>query len=138
MDSYNVSHRINRLAFGDYFPGIVNPLDGAKGVHDMPNGRHQYFIKVVPTIYKNVRGRTVNSNQYSVTDHYQRSELVYTGNLPGVFFFYDFSPIKVTFEEEHISFLHFITNLCAIIGGIFYSLIPKENLCPHKHMHYVC
>lgn len=23
-----ISHKINRLAFGDYFPGVVNPLDG--------------------------------------------------------------------------------------------------------------
>lgn len=23
-----LSHTINRLAFGDYFPGVVNPLDG--------------------------------------------------------------------------------------------------------------
>ena len=23
-----ISHRINRLAFGEYFPGVVNPLDG--------------------------------------------------------------------------------------------------------------
>lgn len=23
-----MSHKINKLAFGDYFPGAVNPLDG--------------------------------------------------------------------------------------------------------------
>lgn len=23
-----ISHKINRLAFGEYFPGVVNPLDG--------------------------------------------------------------------------------------------------------------
>jgi hypothetical protein len=22
-----ISHKINRLSFGDYFPGVVNPLD---------------------------------------------------------------------------------------------------------------
>ncbi|GMN49416.1 hypothetical protein TIFTF001_018586 [Ficus carica] len=27
-DYYNISHRVNRLAFGDYFPGAINPLDG--------------------------------------------------------------------------------------------------------------
>ncbi|KAK9023540.1 hypothetical protein V6N11_003758 [Hibiscus sabdariffa] len=27
-DSFNLSHKINRLAFGDSFPGVVNPLDG--------------------------------------------------------------------------------------------------------------
>ncbi|XP_022727443.1 endoplasmic reticulum-Golgi intermediate compartment protein 3-like isoform X2 [Durio zibethinus] len=118
-DSYNISHRINRLAFGEYFPGVVNPLDGAQWIHETSNGMYQYFIKVVPTIYTNIRGRTVHSNQYSVTQHFKNLEFIHLNSHPGVFFFYDFSPIKVTFEEEHISFLHFITNICAVIGGIF-------------------
>ncbi|KAJ6685542.1 ENDOPLASMIC RETICULUM VESICLE TRANSPORTER PROTEIN [Salix purpurea] len=37
-------------------------------------------------------------------------------SLPAVFFFYDLSPIKVTFTEERVSFLHFLTNVCAIAG----------------------
>ena len=39
--------------------------------------------------------------------------------LPGVFFFYDLSPIMVTFQEKKNSFLHFVTGLCAIVGGVF-------------------
>ncbi|CAA0807326.1 Endoplasmic reticulum vesicle transporter protein [Striga hermonthica] len=27
-ESYNISHKINKLSFGDSIPGIVNPLDG--------------------------------------------------------------------------------------------------------------
>lgn len=27
-DVIQVSHKINRLTFGEYFPGVVNPLDG--------------------------------------------------------------------------------------------------------------
>ncbi|KAH8514643.1 hypothetical protein H0E87_007461 [Populus deltoides] len=118
-DSYNISHRINRLAFGDYFPGVVNPLAGIQLMHDTPNGVQQFFIKVVPTIYTDIRGRTVHSNQYSATEHFKKSELTPLDSLPGVYFFYDFSPIKVIFKEEHISFLHFMTSICAIIGGIF-------------------
>ncbi|KAJ6942139.1 endoplasmic reticulum-Golgi intermediate compartment protein 3-like isoform X2 [Populus alba x Populus x berolinensis] len=118
-DSYNISHRINRLAFGDNFPGVVNPLAGIQLMHDTPNGVQQFFIKVVPTIYTDIRGRTVHSNQYSVTEHFKKSELTPLDSLPGVYFFYDFSPIKVIFKEEHISFLHFMTSVCAIIGGIF-------------------
>ncbi|EEF32113.1 Endoplasmic reticulum-Golgi intermediate compartment protein, putative [Ricinus communis] len=94
-DSYNISHTINRLAFGDYFPGVVNPLDGVPWVHETPNGMHQYFLKVVPTIYTDIRGRTVRSNQYSVTEHFKKSEFARLDSPPGVFFFYDFSPIKV-------------------------------------------
>ncbi|KAK9030738.1 hypothetical protein V6N11_032151 [Hibiscus sabdariffa] len=36
-----------------------------------------------------------------------------------VFFFYDLPPIKVTFTEHDISFLQFLTNVCAIVGGVF-------------------
>jgi hypothetical protein len=37
----------------------------------------------------------------------------------GVFFFYDLSSIRVTIEEKRRSFWHFITSLCAIVGGLF-------------------
>ncbi|KAG6789074.1 hypothetical protein POTOM_005158 [Populus tomentosa] len=121
-ESYNISHRINRLAFGDYFPGVVNPLDGIQLMHETPNGVQQFFIKVVPTIYTDIRGRTVHSNQYSVTEHFKKSELMRLDSLPGVYFIYDFSPIKVTFKEEHTSFLHFMTSICAIIGAQFVLL----------------
>uniref|UniRef100_A0A7N0T4K7 Endoplasmic reticulum-Golgi intermediate compartment protein 3 n=1 Tax=Kalanchoe fedtschenkoi TaxID=63787 RepID=A0A7N0T4K7_KALFE len=45
-DNYNMTHKINKLAFGDHFPGVVNPLDGVSWVHEIPNGMYQYFIKV--------------------------------------------------------------------------------------------
>jgi hypothetical protein len=52
--------------------------------------------QVVPTVYVNSHNRTILSNQYSVTEHFRPSM---SGSpqsqLPGVFFFYDLSPIKV-------------------------------------------
>lgn len=74
---------------------------------------------VVPTIFKGVRGRTIDSNQFSVTEHFKGSDLGLFQSITGVYFFYDLSPIKVTFTEEHVSFFHFLTNVCAIIGGVF-------------------
>uniref|UniRef100_A0A0D3DKI3 Endoplasmic reticulum vesicle transporter C-terminal domain-containing protein n=1 Tax=Brassica oleracea var. oleracea TaxID=109376 RepID=A0A0D3DKI3_BRAOL len=118
-DSFNISHKINRLTFGDYFPGVVNPLDKVQWSQDTPNAMYQYFIKVVPTVYTDISGHTIQSNQFSVTEHVKSSEAGQLQSLPGVFFFYDLSPIKVTFTEEHISFLHFLTNVCAIVGGVF-------------------
>ncbi|KAL3620924.1 hypothetical protein CASFOL_035836 [Castilleja foliolosa] len=118
-ESYNISHTINKLSFGDSIPGITNPLDGVQWAQGTPNGVYQYFIKVVPTVYKNIRGYTIESNQFSVTEHYKSSEEDHFRSLPGVFFFYELSPIKVTFTEEHTSFLHFLTHICAIVGGIF-------------------
>ncbi|EYU18489.1 hypothetical protein ABFS82_02G060400 [Erythranthe guttata] len=118
-ESYNISHKINKLSFGDSIPGIVNPLDGVEWVQIRPNGVYQYFLKVVPTIYTNIKGHTIQSNQFSVTEHYKSSEEDQYRSLPGIFFFYDLSPIKVTFTEEHASFLHFLTHICAIVGGVF-------------------
>ncbi|KAF4365943.1 hypothetical protein F8388_019187 [Cannabis sativa] len=94
-DTYNISHKINKLAFGDYFPGAVNPLDGVKWTQETPSGSYQYFIKVVPTKYTNIRGHDVQSNQFSVTEHFKNTEAGHFRSLPGVFFYYDFSPIKV-------------------------------------------
>ena len=44
-------------------------------------------------MYRN--NNTVNSNQYSVTENFRPSQGGMGGSLPGVFFFYDLSPIKV-------------------------------------------
>ncbi|GMH00129.1 hypothetical protein Nepgr_001968 [Nepenthes gracilis] len=118
-DSFNITHKINRLAFGDYIPGVVNPLDGVQWTHSTPNGMYQYFIKVVPTIYTHFNGHSIQSNQFSVTEHFRSAGAGHFQTLPGVFFFYDLSPIKVTFTEQHVSFLHFLTNVCAIVGGVF-------------------
>lgn len=46
-----------------------------------------------------------------------------------VYFLYDLSPITVTIKEERRSFLHFLTRLCAVLGGTFaltgFYLIPS-------------
>ncbi|XP_024971782.1 endoplasmic reticulum-Golgi intermediate compartment protein 3-like [Cynara cardunculus var. scolymus] len=118
-ESFNVSHRINRLAYGDYFPGVVNPLDGVRWTQQTPSGMYQYFLKVVPTVYTDVSEHRIQSNQFSVTEHFKGAEVGRLQTLPGVFFFYELSPIKVTFREEHVSFFHFLTNVCAIVGGVF-------------------
>ncbi|KAF5781609.1 putative endoplasmic reticulum vesicle transporter [Helianthus annuus] len=131
-DSYNISHKINKLSFGDHYPGKKNPLDGVHWFQENPNGMYQYFLKVVPTIYTSIRGYTIQSNQFSVTEHYKSPEIG-RRSLPGVFFFYDLSPIKVTFTETHISFLHFMTNVCAIVGGIFTVAGIVDSFVYHGH-----
>jgi hypothetical protein len=63
----NLTHTINRLAFGDGFPGSVNPLDREQ--RSLPPGAlHQYFLKVVPTTFSPLKGKSMSTNQYSVTE----------------------------------------------------------------------
>ena len=40
-------------------------------------------------------------------------------NLPCVYFRYDMSPVTVKFWQYKDNFLHFLIQICAIIGGIF-------------------
>lgn len=51
----------------------------------------------MPTDYNDLQGRSTNSNQFSVTENFRESADAHLGgrSLPGVFFFYDLSPIKV-------------------------------------------
>jgi len=119
---FNLSHTINRLSFGKEFPGIINPLDQVSKSTENPDhimGMYQYFVKVVPTIYETLNGNTLNTNQFSVTEHFKPIKGEGSHGLPGVFFMYELSPIMVKFTESRKSFTHFLTSLCAIIGGVF-------------------
>jgi hypothetical protein len=43
---------------------LLEPQQGASGMF-------QYFVKIVPTIYENLNGQILNTNQFSVTEHYK-------------------------------------------------------------------
>ncbi|VAI06183.1 unnamed protein product [Triticum turgidum subsp. durum] len=104
-ENYNISHKINKLSFGKEFPGVVNPLDGVEWKQEQTTGltgMYQYFVKVVPTIYTDIRGRKIHSNQ-------------------------------VDFTEENTSLLHFLTNICAIVGGIFTVAGIIDSFVYHGH-----
>lgn len=120
FDQFNVSHTINGLSFGDQYPGISNPLDGqSRSILDT-HGMYQYYLKIVPTQYKYLKDKkTVQSNQYSVTEHMSHLAPGSGRGLPGVYFYYEVSPIQAVIEEKKRSFFTFLTSCCAIIGGAY-------------------
>eukprot|EP00106_Octopus_bimaculoides_P002225 XP_014769667.1 PREDICTED: endoplasmic reticulum-Golgi intermediate compartment protein 3-like [Octopus bimaculoides] len=117
---FNMSHKVKTLSFGKPYPGIMNPLDGVHVMADKEQMMFQYFVKIVPTMYVKIDGSIVHSNQFSVTRH---SKVVSSGfgdsGLPGMFIMYELSPMMVSYTEKQRSFMHFLTGVCAIIGGIF-------------------
>eukprot|EP00887_Chlorella_sp_A99_P002342 scaffold10.g2342.t1 len=150
--AFDFSHTVNKLAFGQEFPGMRNPLDGVEaeqnpsvaargssGVYQARAGATEgersrtgglrwstvacrlaaYFLKVVPTRYAYLSNSTVATNQFSVTEHFIEANPHSSGSLPGLFFFYELSPIKVSFQESRLSLLAFLTSVCAIVGGVF-------------------
>ncbi|XP_062009193.1 uncharacterized protein LOC133725830 isoform X1 [Rosa rugosa] len=114
----NVSHIIHDLSFGPKYPGIHNPLDGTERILHDTSGTFKYYIKIVPTEYRYLSKEVLPTNQFSVTEYYSPMK-EYDRSWPAVYFLYDLSPITVTIKEERRKFLHFITRLCAVLGGTF-------------------
>ncbi|GAM26503.1 hypothetical protein SAMD00019534_096780 [Acytostelium subglobosum LB1] len=120
----NLSHTINKMSFGNPYPGIKNPLEGVVKTETTGTGVFQYYLKVVPTLYEDDNGEMFNTNQYSVTEHYKvlalkSEDINQSSGLPGVFFMYDLSPIMMKLGRKSQSFGSFITSVCAIVGGVF-------------------
>ncbi|KAK9170405.1 hypothetical protein Syun_002545 [Stephania yunnanensis] len=114
----NVSHIIHDLSFGPKYPGIHNPLDGTSRILHETSGTFKYYIKIVPTEYSYISKEVLATNQFSVTEYFVPIKDS-VKSWPAVYFLYDLSPITVTIKEETRSFLHFITRLCAVLGGTF-------------------
>jgi len=117
-----LSHTINALTFGPNYPGKVDPLTN---YYFNTNNlvKQTYNLKLVPTLYIE-GGIVIQSHQYSVTNHTDVIDLsnMATLQLPGIFFKYDFSPMLVKLERKPKYFTHFLTRLCAIIGGTWVVL----------------
>lgn len=113
-----MSHTIHDLSFGPEYPGIHNPLDGTVRLLHDTSGTFKYYIKIVPTEYRYISKEVLPTNQFSVTEYFSPMD-EFDRTWPAVYFLYDLSPITVTIKEERRSFLHFITRLCAVLGGTF-------------------
>lgn len=114
----NVSHIIHDLSFGPKYPGLHNPLDGTSRILHGTSGTFKYFMKIVPTEYRYISKEVLPTNQFSVTEYFSPMN-EFDRTWPAVYFLYDLSPITVTIKEERRSFLHFLTRLCAVLGGTF-------------------
>ncbi|KAG2767464.1 hypothetical protein JG687_00012119 [Phytophthora cactorum] len=117
--TYNSSHIIHSLSFGEPIPGATSPLDGVSKIAVQSGGVFQYYIKIVPTIYSDIDENAIHSYQFSVTQ--QGNYLNPRGqmtSLPGTFFVFDLSPFMVKVENDRVPFTHFLTKICAIVGGV--------------------
>merc|ERR1712137_461382 len=104
---------------GPDYPGFHSPLNRAKRTISDGYGMYQYYLKLVPTIYRFLSGKEIHTNQYSVTEHLRHVDPGSGRGLPGVFFFYDTSPLHVEIVERRKGLISLMTSLCALVGGIY-------------------
>ena len=117
---FNLTHKIKHLSFGRTIAGKTNPLDGTVQIAEDGSMMFQYYIKIVATVYANSDGQDILTNQFAVTRHKKPIlDSLSENGMPGVFFIYEFAPMMVKYTEISKSFLHFLTSVCAIIGGVF-------------------
>ncbi|GFY73222.1 endoplasmic reticulum-Golgi intermediate compartment protein 3 [Trichonephila inaurata madagascariensis] len=117
---FNLTHIIRHLSFGRSIPGKTNPLDGTMQVAQVGAMMFQYYVKIVPSMYARADGQTLHTNQFAVTRHQKQvSTLFGDQGLPGLFVIYELAPLMIKYGEKEKSFFHFLTSVCAIVGGVF-------------------
>ena len=134
----DVQHTIHELFFGELalhggkanhdYEGEVHPLNG-HSQRQTGQYHYEYHLDIVPTIYqKYSSSKEERSYQMAVSQHFQEAP---PGHMPAAFFRYQLSPITVKFSRERTSFLHFLTYVCAIVGGV-YSVAGVVNRMVYK------
>ena len=130
----NVSHYIHNLYFGEALPSalinklpnrykrMTSPLNGKKFLSDEPHTTFEHHIKVVSTNYQltwaEVAGYQIQHTNHMYLIDEQRSPDDREG-VPEARFSYELSPTAVAIRYGGRRWYEFITNLCAIIGGVF-------------------
>ncbi|EPY35748.1 hypothetical protein AGDE_00419 [Angomonas deanei] len=120
-EGINVEHTIRHLSFGSTNVKTLrkvaqlSPLDGRKGTSKRKNVMYQYFLEIIPTTYKGV---LFSSDTYQFTSQMSKISL-HPGHMPAVFFDYRLSPLSVQYSSGRVSFTHFLTYVCAIVGGVY-------------------
>lgn len=102
----------NKFVFPNFFKAH-------KDAENMLNSNYEYFMILVPHIFYNeYTQETVFTYLFSMT--FKEKELKQEDEeMPLILINYDFSPITMKFTLVKKSYLHFLTNICAIIGGVF-------------------
>lgn len=75
-------------------------------------------LQIVPTTLFPLWSAPLESYQYSVTEYYSAIPQGARA-LPGVFFLYDFWPMRVEIRMVRLGFLHFFVRSCAVCGGVW-------------------
>jgi hypothetical protein len=120
-DRMNFSHVVEELSFGEFYPNLINPLDGVVATTEAHLYQYQYFVNIVPTVYR-TDYRSIHTNQYAVTSQSHPTIAHAMGNVPGIFFKYDVEPFMLDIHHASSGVVKFITRVIGLLGGLIVSL----------------
>lgn len=124
---YDFAHEVHEVSFGSKIRKIsskmdrasFNPLAGRSRLDGNSLESHEYIMRVVPTTYEDIGGNKLMAYQYTYA---YRSHISFGHGgrvIPALWFRYDLNPITVRYHETRPPLYHFLTTVCAIVGGTF-------------------
>ncbi|KAJ8025946.1 Endoplasmic reticulum-Golgi intermediate compartment protein 1 [Holothuria leucospilota] len=96
-----------------------NPLADKDHSGAKADQSHDYYLQIVPTVYKDLYGNEEISYQYTYAYKSYGAHGHGGRSIPAIWFRYEISPITVKYHEKRAPFYTFITTVCAIVGGTF-------------------
>lgn len=129
MPAINLSHVVQHLSFGkaltlaEYsaLPAEVaaawNPLHGAGFIARAENVTIEHYLKVVHTSFERSAAKEshISTYQYTINSHQYEDHYAY----PALVLSYDLAPVEIIVRRERESLASFLTQICAIVGGVF-------------------
>ena len=86
------------------------------------------FLKVVPTTYEFLDGRTVTSDQFSVTEYF-RPLRKHSRATPSISFTVEMTPLRVEKREVRGgSAVELLARLAALLGGLYTGAAVVDSL----------
>ena len=127
------SHVFHHLSFGPRLDSDFANTHLKDHRISMPEQRyvqgvsHEHYMKILPTRHWLSDQVAVESFRYTTNSHATTLKKNSNNNNDDdvkreVRITYDISPLVVEYRDETVPFYHFMTNLCAVIGGV-YALI---------------
>ena len=124
----NTTHFIKHFSYGKVIPSlfasemssIVTPLRGTTWRTTGANHTFEHFVKVVSETTRLQYAHFLGSNEY-VAYKYTAHSHEYQDNdrFAAARFTYDLSPMSVLVSISYTPLYHFLTSVCAIVGGVF-------------------
>lgn len=152
FDKIRMSHKINYIYFGDVSKNQnllsrfgydiknksyqdqanhnENSFDQNKNLpnfsHETTRHNYDYYVKLIAHYLVDTNLESNLGYQFSMTSRKRDFDPDDEG-MPIVMINYDLSPISMVIKRENRSFLHFLTHVCAIVGGVYviFSIINR-------------
>jgi len=128
FQTFSLKHKFNHINFGDVQKSWVYSKFGFSffdfNSFHLPDFSHSdkynfdYFIKIIPHVfYDESYGTKTLAYQYSINQNERPA--VQNQEVPMISIKFDISDVTILVTYQNKRFLHFLTHICAIIGGVF-------------------